>query len=43
LEPHRWFARGGWYLFVVVLSAGTLSFVPFLHAAIRTRTPRAWL
>ncbi|WP_433287043.1 ComEA family DNA-binding protein [Pseudonocardia sp. CA-142604] len=41
--PLRWFAHGGWYLFVVVLSAGTLSFVPFLHAAIRTRKPLAWL
>jgi hypothetical protein len=41
--PLGWFARGGWYLFVVVLSFGTLSFVPFLHAAIRTRKPLMWL
>jgi hypothetical protein len=37
--PITWFLHGGWYLFVVVLSLGILSFVPFLHAAIRTRRP----
>jgi hypothetical protein len=41
--PLHWFARGGWYLFVVVLSLGILSFVPFLHAALRTRKPLMWL
>lgn len=41
--PLRWFARGGWYVFVVVLSLGMLSFVPFVHAAIRTRKPLRWL
>lgn len=39
----RWFVHGGWYLFVVVLSLGTLSFVPFVHAALRVRTPLTWL
>ncbi len=37
--PLGWFIRGGWYIFVVVLSLGMLSFVPFVHAAIRTRKP----
>lgn len=41
--PLRWFVRGGWYLLVVVLSFGMLSFVPFVHAATRTRTPLMWL
>jgi len=41
--PLQWFARGGWYVFVVVLSLGLLSFVPFLHAATRTRKPLMWL
>ncbi|WP_214371319.1 hypothetical protein [Pseudonocardia sp. H11422] len=41
--PLQWFTRGGWYLFVVVLSFGMLSFVPFLHAAARTRKPLMWL
>jgi hypothetical protein len=41
--PLSWFARGGWYLFVVVLSLGILSFVPFVHAATRLRRPLAWL
>jgi hypothetical protein len=41
--PLRWFAQGGWYLFVVVLSLGLLSFVPFVHAAIRVRKPLMWL
>jgi hypothetical protein len=39
---HR-FAQGGWYYPVVLLSVGILSFVPFLHAALRLRTPRLWL
>ena len=41
--PLQWFARGGWYVFVVVLSLGMLSFVPFVHAALRTRRPPMWL
>ncbi len=41
--PLQWFARGGWYVFVVVLSLGMLSFVPFVHAATRTRAPLMWL
>lgn len=41
--PLQWFARGGWYVFVVVLSLGMLSFVPFVHAATRTRRPLMWL
>lgn len=41
--PLRWFAQGGWYLFVVVLSLGILSFVPFVHAATRVRKPLMWL
>jgi hypothetical protein len=41
--PLQWFSRGGWYVFVVVLSLGMLSFVPFLHAATRTRKPLMWL
>ncbi len=41
--PLSWFARGGWYVFVVVLSFGMLSFVPFVHAATRLRRPLAWL
>jgi DNA uptake protein ComE-like DNA-binding protein len=41
--PVGWFLRGGWYPFVVVLSLGMLSFVPFLHAALRTRRPLVWL
>jgi hypothetical protein len=39
---HR-FAQGGWYYPVVLLSVGILSFVPFLHAALRLRTARLWL
>jgi hypothetical protein len=42
-RPVRWFLHGGWYLFVIVLSFGMLSFVPFLHAAVRTRRPLMWL
>jgi len=38
-----WFGRGGWYIFVPVLSLGILSFVPFVHAAARTRRPLMWL
>ncbi|SHL28556.1 hypothetical protein SAMN05443637_12363 [Pseudonocardia thermophila] len=34
-----WLGRGRWYPIVVVLSAGILSFVPFVHAAVRTRRP----
>ncbi len=41
--PLRWFAQGGWYLFVIVLSLGILSFVPFVHAATRVRRPLMWL
>ncbi|TQM09258.1 hypothetical protein [Pseudonocardia kunmingensis] len=41
--PVSWFLRGGWYLFVIVLSLGMLSFVPFVHAALRTRRPLMWL
>jgi len=41
--PVGWFLRGGWYPFVIVLSLGMLSFVPFVHAAIRTRRPLMWL
>jgi hypothetical protein len=41
--PVGWFRRGGWYVFVVVLSLGILSFVPFVHAALRTRRPLMWL
>lgn len=43
LGPLQWFARGGWYILVVVGSLGMLSFVPFLHAATRLRTPVGWL
>lgn len=40
----RWFSRGGWYLVLVVLSIGMLSFVPFVHAALRLRrSPLLWL
>lgn len=35
--PVQWFLRGGWYLPVILLSLGILSFVPFVHAALRTR------
>jgi hypothetical protein len=41
--PLRWFTRGGWYVFVIVLSLGMLTFVPFVHAATRTRKPPMWL
>jgi hypothetical protein len=41
--PLRWFLRGGWYPFVIVLSLGILSFVPFTHAALRTRRALMWL
>jgi hypothetical protein len=41
--PVRWFLHGGWYVFVIVLSLGMLSFVPFLHAALRLRRPLPWL
>jgi hypothetical protein len=41
--PLRWFLRGGWYPFVIVLSLGILSFVPFTHAALRTRQALMWL
>jgi hypothetical protein len=36
---HSWIGRGRWYPFVVVLSLGMLTFVPFVHAATRTRRP----
>jgi DNA uptake protein ComE-like DNA-binding protein len=38
----RWFTRGGWYVVVVVGSLSMLSFVPFVHAALRLRRPSAW-
>jgi hypothetical protein len=41
--PVRWFLHGGWYVFAIVLSLGMLSFVPFLHVALRLRRPLAWL
>jgi hypothetical protein len=34
-----WLGWGRWYPIVVVLSLGILSFVPFVHAAARTRRP----
>lgn len=37
--PLRWFAEGGWYYLVVVATIGLFSFVPFVHAAIRLRSP----
>ncbi|MCW0212693.1 MAG: hypothetical protein OJJ54_04995 [Pseudonocardia sp.] len=42
-NPFTWFARGGWYFAVVLLTAGMFSPVPFAHAATRLRTPLAWL
>jgi hypothetical protein len=39
LRADSWLGRGRWYPFVVVLSLGILSFVPFVHAAARTRRP----
>jgi hypothetical protein len=41
--PLQWFARGGWYPFMIVMSLGMLSFVPFVHAALRLRRALAWL
>jgi hypothetical protein len=38
----RWFTRGGWYVVVIVGSLSMLSFVPFVHAALRLRRPSAW-
>lgn len=35
--PLQWFARGGWYFAVVLLSFGILSPIPFAHAATRLR------
>ncbi len=42
-NPLQWFAHGGWYFFVVVLSFGILSPIPFAHAAARLRNPLHWL
>lgn len=42
-NPLQWFAQGGWYFFVVVLSFGVLSAIPFAHAATRLRNPLHWL
>lgn len=42
-SPLTWFAHGGWYLVLDVVSFGLLSFVPPLHAALRTRRPTMWL
>lgn len=42
-SPWRWFTQGGWYFFVVVLSFGLLSPIPFAHAAARLRNPLHWL
>jgi DNA uptake protein ComE-like DNA-binding protein len=42
-NPLQWFAQGGWYFFVVVLSFGLLSPIPFAHAATRLRNPLHWL
>jgi len=39
LRAGSWLGRGRWYPFVVVLSLGILTFVPFVHAATRTRRP----
>lgn len=39
LRASSWLGRGRWYPFVVVLSLGILTFVPFVHAATRTRRP----
>jgi hypothetical protein len=41
--PLAWFLHGGWYVFVVVPSLGMLSFVPFVHAALRTGRALTWL
>lgn len=38
-RPAALLGRGRWYPIVVVLSLGILSFVPFVHAAVRTRRP----
>lgn len=40
-SPWRWFTEGGWYLFVVVLTLGIGSPIPFAHAAVRLRRPLA--
>lgn len=42
-NPWQWFTQGGWYFFVVVLSFGLLSPIPFAHAATRLRNPVHWL
>jgi hypothetical protein len=39
VRASSWLGRGRWYPIVVVLSLGILSFVPFVHAAARTRRP----
>ena len=41
--PLQWFARGGWYPFVIVLSMSLLTFVPFVHAALRIRRVLTWV
>ncbi|MGW5052765.1 ComEA family DNA-binding protein [Actinokineospora sp. NPDC004072] len=41
--PVRSRLGGRWYYPVVILSAGVLSVVPFLHAALRLRRPSAWV
>lgn len=42
-NPLVWFTRGGWYVFVDVGSFGILSWVPALHAALRTGRAIMWL
>jgi hypothetical protein len=42
-SPWRWFTEGGWYLFVVVLTLGIGSPIPFAHAAVRLKRPLATL
>lgn len=37
-----WFARGGWYYLLVLVSFGILVPIPFAHAATRLRTPWSW-
>jgi Helix-hairpin-helix motif len=42
-SPLVWFTRGGWYVFVDVGSLGLLTWVPPLHAALRTGRAIMWL
>jgi DNA uptake protein ComE-like DNA-binding protein len=42
-NPFTWFAQGGWYFALVLITLGILSPLPFAHAATRLRSPLGWV